>query len=254
MSLPRLLFVAVLPAILAVAHARADEPTSAPPAETTTQPAPPEAATTQETVVHGTLPEGLTGRWLAVSWLDVGENRSSTLTAFWQIGEQDGKPVLTELFGPLPDGPRAAFDQAGNDGTAWKPSAEDVATIRDGWGKMVPKDRSYKTVWTEIASPDGYDDNLKKDPRTKDAMWVVRQRFDASPSAAPLVRQVFAYGVTGTEDGGYTGNIDGVTVAAAPAFIPISFKGSFRFYRLDAPPPPRGFFSRLADTLRGCGR
>jgi hypothetical protein len=44
------------------------------------------------------------------------------------------------------------------------------------------------------------------------------------------------------------------TVAAAPFPIPISYKGTFRLYRIDAPPAPRGFLSRLFDGFAGCGR
>lgn len=233
---------------LLAAHAAAEEP-SAPGT-------PPSATTTQESVVHGTPPNDLAGRWLAVSWLDVGGTGAPTVVAFWQIAEQDGKPVVTQRFGLLPGAARASFDAAGGEGRRWVPSEQELAAVRDGWNSFSTEDQNYAKVWTEIAAPDGYDQNVKNEPRTKDALWIVRQRFDASPAAAPIVRQVFVYAVTGTEDGGFKGNLDGATVAAAPAAIPIAFKGSFRFYRLDAAPPPKpkGFVSRVMDLLRGCGR
>jgi len=51
----------------------------------------------------------------------------------------------------------------------------------------------------------------------------------------------------------YTGNLDMATIAGAPVPMPISFKGTFRLYRILAP-PPRGFLSRLFEGLAGCGR
>jgi len=245
MSVLRTLGWVALAASLAAGHAGAQEGTPpAPPANPTT---------TKETVVHGTPPAGLPGRWLAVSWLD---NSTSTIMSFWQIAEQDGKPVVTERFGLLPDRPRASYDAANEQGQRWIPSADDLAALRDAWNTMPADDVNYAKVWTEIASPDGYDESLKKEARTSEALWVVRQRWDASPAAAPLSRQVFVYAVNGPEDDGYKGTLDGVTVAAVPAGIPIRFSGAFRLYRLDpAPPPqPRGLIARLLDAFRGCRR
>jgi hypothetical protein len=51
----------------------------------------------------------------------------------------------------------------------------------------------------------------------------------------------------------YTGNFDMTMVAAAPFPVPISYEGTFRLYRIDAP-APRGFWSRLFDSRAGCGR
>jgi len=244
-------FGRVLPLALVAmlaAHAAAEEP-SAPGTQ-------PSTTTTQESVVRGTPPDGLAGRWLAVSWLDIGGTGAPTVTAFWQIAEQDGKPVVTQRFGLLPGKARESFDAAGAESRRWVPSEQDLAAVRDGWNTLPTEDVSYAKVWTEIAAPDGYDQNLKAEPRTKDALWVVRQRFDASPASAPIVRQVFVYAVTGSEDGGFKGDFDGATVAAAPAAIPIAFKGTFRFYRLDAAPAPkpRGPLARILDLFRGCGR
>ena len=210
----------------------------------------------QETVVHGTPPR-IVGRWLALSWIDRSESGVSTMPALWQIAEQDGKPVFTQVFAKLPEPIRSAVDQASTQDQPWTPTPADLSALRQQWDKLEPEEAGFKSVWVEIATPDGYDDGLKKEPRTKDALWVVRQRFDASAKAAPVVRQVFVYAVTGTENGSFKGNFDGVTIAAAPMPVPIKLAGSFRLYQIDGPPPglaSRGVLARLLDAFRGCGR
>src|SRR5206468_3436778 len=82
--------------------------------------------------------------------------------------------------------------------------------------------------------------------------WVVSQRHDADPSGAPLIRQAMVYAALAATDGDYTGNYDGVSLAAAPFPIPITFKGTFRLYRLTGEPKPRGLLARLLDALAGC--
>jgi hypothetical protein len=96
-------------------------------------------------------------------------------------------------------------------------------------------------------------DEVKAEPRSKDAIWVVTQRHDADPSGAPLIRQAMVYAALAATDGDYTGNYDGVSLAAAPFPIPITFKGTFRLYRLTGEPKPRGLLARLLDALAGCG-
>jgi hypothetical protein len=240
MSFRRVLGVAIVLALV-VSRAGGDDASPPPP---------------QETVVHGTPPR-IVGRWLALSWIDRSEAAASTMPALWQITEQDGKPVFTEVFAKLPETIQSAVDMAGNSDNPWTPTPADLSTLREQWEKLQPQEANFKSVWTEIASPDGYDDGIKKEPRTKDALWVVRQRFDANAKAAPVVRQVFVYAVTGTEDGSFKGNFDGVTIAAAPMPVPIKLSGSFRLYQIDGPPPgspSRGVLARLLDVFRGCGR
>src|SRR5262245_4258122 len=125
MSPVRAVAAGLLAALLAAGHAGAQE--SAPPASSAN------ATTIQETVVHGTPPDGLAGRWLAVSWLD---DTNSTIAAFWQIAEEDGKPVVGERFGLLPYPPRAAYDAASGEGRRWVPSAEELAAIRAAWNSL----------------------------------------------------------------------------------------------------------------------
>jgi hypothetical protein len=212
---------------------------------------PPSTAPVQETLISGTPPD-LGGRWLSVAWIEKPSGTSASLPALWEITAQDGKPVLTHRFVSLPSAQNDALNQANAAGQPWKPSPADLAQIRAAWNDLPAADAHVARVTNEIAARDGFDDDLKSEARTKDAMWVMRQRQDFDASGAPVVRQVAVYSILTPSDGDFTGNFDSMTLAAAPFPLPIPFKGTFRLYRLDA--PDRGFLSRLFDVFSGCGR
>ena len=201
----------------------------------------------------GTPPD-LDGRWLALAWIDVSGDQTSSVATLWEITTSDGKPVLTQRFVTLPDAPRKALDAANEARQPWKPSPADLVEIRSAWDRLPAVDPQVARVEHEIAARDGFDESLKKEPRAKDAIWVERTRHDSLPSAAPVMRQVFVYAALAASDGDYTGNFDGATLAAAPFPVPISFKGSFRLYRVEAPSTAQRILRRLVDLFRGCSR
>jgi hypothetical protein len=211
----------------------------------------PSTAPVQETVISGTPPD-LGGRWLSVAWIEKPSGTSASLPALWEITAQDGKPVLTHRFVSLPSAQSDALNQANAAGQPWKPSPADLAQIRAAWNDLPAEDAHVAHVTNEIAARDGFDEDLKSEARTKDAMWVMRQRQDFDASGAPVMRQVAVYSILTPSDGDFTGNFDSMTLASAPFPLPIPFKGTFRLYRLDA--PDRGFLSRLFDVFSGCGR
>jgi hypothetical protein len=185
--------------------------------------------------------------------LELQEQRSSNLASLWEITKRDGKQELTHRFVALPPAQKEAMEKANGADQAWTPTRDDLVAIRDAWDTLKPEDAKAKHVQNDISGPDGFDETLTAEARTKDAMWVVRQRVDMHPSAAPVVRYAFVYAATAANGEGFTGNFDGATIAAAPFPIPIPVKGSFHLYRLDAASPP-GFVTRLLDLLRGCSR
>src|SRR5437870_1623890 len=94
-------------AILLLGPARAEEPEDA---TTTTAPSV-SAPVPQETVVLGTPPEDLVGRWLVVSWIELSEKGRFVTAVFpWEIVRRDGKLELTVRFVNLPPGSKEAFD------------------------------------------------------------------------------------------------------------------------------------------------
>jgi hypothetical protein len=249
MRFARVVVLAASLAVVAPRPARSDEPpTGAAPAAV---PAP-----KQETVVNGTPPE-LAGRWLAVAWMNLPDNRTTNIPALWDIAPGDGKLELTQRFVQLPAEIQTSIDKANEAGTRWEPSPAQLAALDAGWATLAPDPNQHVAqVAHEIATPDGFDASLKGEPRTKDALWVVRQRQDMDRSGAPVIKQVFIYAALAPTDGGWKGNADTAAIAAAPFPIPISVKGDFRVYRVGTAPevPHRGLMARLLDVFAGCGR
>jgi len=211
-------------------------------------PAVPEAV--QETTVQGT-PPALSGRWLSLGWIELQDGRAVNAPVLWEIAEKDGKPVLTHRFVSLPPALKGAVDAANAAGKPWKPSPEQLSQLRAAWDGLTPETAHAVRVANIIAGRDGLDENLKRDERTKDALWVVQQRQDFDGTAGAAMRQVSVYAARSEADGGYTGNFDTATIAAAPFPIPIAFKGTFQLYRLDEP-AQRGLLTRLFDVFSGC--
>ena len=257
MPFSRPLRLAIALTVLCAALARADEPTTTTPPSTA---AAPEAAAagpaTQETVVNGTPPR-LLGRWLVVSWIQSGAGKFTSLQGFWQIAEENGKPAMKLVFTSLPESLKSKVSAASAQNQQWTPTAEDLALLRERWDQLPIDDSSYTTVWNEISAPDGFDEGLKTEERTKDARFIVRQRLDLKPGTSPVLRQIFVFAVTGNDGDVFTGNFDGVMVAAAPMPMPIPLKGTFRLYHIEGPPvtaAPRGILARFLDIFRGCRR
>src|SRR2546430_8688596 len=233
--------------------ARGGGPGAASRAAAPTAPAAPAAAApvVQETTVRGTPPD-LAGRWLAVTWIELGQDTVRNVATPWDITERDGRLQLTVLFVELAV-VKEAIDKANADRVAWRPTREELARVLASWDQLPPIEPHLARVRHEISARDGFADEVKAEPRTKDAIWVVSQRHDADPSGAPLMRQAMGYAALAAADGAYTGNYAGGGLAAAPVPIPLSFKGTFRLCRLTGEPKPRGLLARLLDALAGCG-
>ena len=257
----RPLTIAFVSAIVLVGAARADElsttTTAAPalpgPATSTTAPAATEPPP-QDTKVLGTPPD-LVGRWLAVGWIaKADKEKTITVAAPWEISRRDGRLELKELYVELPQALRDALEKANANEQPWKPSPAEIDGLDAAWDHLEFRDPRYAACHHEIAGPDGFPEEVKKEERSKDAILVIRQRLDAAPSAVPLIRQVQVWAATARADGGYTGNYDVASLAAVPFPVPIQFKGTFRIYPVAKAPSEAGLLARLLDVFRGCGR
>ena len=240
----------------AISHG-ADEAQQAPtgPAAkpTPTGPSAPPVQLVQETIVQGSVPD-LAGRWMALAWVELPGGRQTTIPTFWEVTTTDGKPVLTQRFVDLPPPLKEAFDKSNANATLWRPSADDLAKLASSWDSLQETESHVAHVKSDISGSDAFDDSIKNEPRSKDSKWVVRQRWDFDGRAGALNRQVMVYSVMDRTGQDYTGNFDSAMIASAPFPIPISFKGTFRLYRVGDESAPRGFWARLSDLFAGCGR
>jgi hypothetical protein len=219
----------------------------------TTVPAPPIVAE-QKTVVEGTVPD-LVGRWLALAQLDLpgGEGKTRAAPALWEVSRpDDGQLVLTVRFAGLPPAQQKVMDEANAAERAWTPSAADLDAVGAGWATLPAQEGRVRQIETTITARDAFGDMIRNEPRARDALWVVQQRYDFDASAAPTIRQVFVYAVLDETGGTPTGNYTTTVLAAAPFPIPITIHGTFQLHRL--PDAPRGLLGRLRGLFSGCAR
>src|SRR5439155_585766 len=89
------------------------------------------APVVQETTVRGTPPD-LAGRWLAVTWIELGQDTIRNVATPWDITERDGRLQLTELFVELAV-VKEAIDKANAERAAWRPTREELARVLASW-------------------------------------------------------------------------------------------------------------------------
>ena len=240
--------------LIALVVSAASLPVAAEDTTTTTQPPLPPPA--QKTVVRGTPPKDLAGRWLAVGWIELPSGgRVRTAPTLWEI-KQDDQLALTVYFGVLPPAQQKELNDANTAEKRWQPSPADIAQLAAAWDTMPMSDPRLVSIDSEIVGHDGFDQSFSSDAKTRDAVWVVRQLEQFHPSASPTIKTINVYAALEPREGGWFGNFTTATVAAVPLPIPIMLNGTFQLYRVvgGAPPPPRGLLGRLMDFLQGCGR
>lgn len=214
----------------------------------------PPATPEQITEARGELPADLVGRWLAVGWIAMPENKARTTTALWEIVRQGGALGLVIRFANLPEVQQKALDAANAASEAWKPTPADLAAIAAGWGTLPAINPKLVKVKNEVVAHDAFDKDFQSEARTKDARWAIRQTQDFHRSAAPSVRQINVFGGMAPVGDGWTGNYTTTILAAAPFPIPITLNGTFELYRLGGTAAPRGLIARLFDMFSGCGK
>src|SRR5262249_41520819 len=158
-----------------------------------------------------------------------------TAPGVWEITEQDGNQTLTHRFVTLPPAQQGAIEKGNAEGKVWKPTPDDLKQLRAAWDSLPAQDSHVAKVTNVLSGPDGFDEGIKNGAGAKAARGVGQKRWDYDGTQPSLLRQVMAYSALKPSDGGYTGNFDSATVAAAPFPMPISFKGTFGLYRVDEP-------------------
>jgi hypothetical protein len=203
-------------------------------------PAPP--TPTQQTSSSGTLP--LEGRWLAIVRLGSAEGVGRSAASLWEITRRDGTIELVERLVALPPEQRAKLQAGG-----WQPSAGDLSAIAAAWDSLAPEPRGVARIDHRLYGADGFDDDVRAEPMTAGARWVVRQAYTFAPGGSRPMKEVRLFAAETEDRDGYGGTYLSVTVAMAPLPIPIKIPGTFRLLRL---PDARPLWTRIADVFRGC--
>ena len=214
----------------------------------TTVPAPP----AQTTTVEGSVPD-LDGRWLLLASVALGESAKRTLASVFDIGHAQGKVDVRERHVILPEAQNAALRRANDElGGVWAPTPAELEAIGRVWDTLTPEDRGITQIENQLTGRDAYDDDLKKDESTKDALWVLRQSYHFVPGGSRPVNQANLIAPQKVEDGVYSGKFVAVAVAAAPFPVPITFQGTFRMIPVGR--EQRSWWARIGDFFAGCGK
>jgi len=210
----------------------------------------------QKTVVRGSVPGDLPGRWMAVGWVEVPENRARTAPSLWEVKREGGQLVLTIRFAELPPGLTKSLNDANTAERKWVPQAGDLAQLAAAWDGLPVADPDMVSVDSELVGRDAYDESFKREAKTRDAAWAIRQSERFHPKAGGAMQTINVYGVLEPRDGGYVGNFTTATIVAAPLPIPITLNGTFQMYRVAGGEThgSGGFLGRLTDLFAGCGR
>lgn len=155
----------VLGLVVAVARAQTESTTT-----TTLPPTQPEFATT----VKGTVPD-LTGRWVAVCWIEIPGGRTRTTATLVEIERRDGQPQLRQPFLHLPDKLEQAMEDADEE-KHWEPTPDDLKDIARAWDAgTLETIHPPARLDSYFTGRDAFDATFTSEPRTKDAQWVLQQ-------------------------------------------------------------------------------
>jgi hypothetical protein len=218
-------------------------PTTGPAAE-------PPAGVQEETVIHGTPPP-LAGRWLVVTHIDA-KGKPQTSVRFWDLSSGAEGLALGERFVALPAAEQASLDRANAEGVEWNPSPAVLDAVAAGWEALPERSADAASVSNEIFSPEAFGKDITSEESMQHGLWVIRRIIVFRPDGAAL-RQHDAFGALEALPDGFAGNYWTTTVVRGPFLIPISFKGTFRLYRVE-PAAARGWLARILDLFSGCGR
>jgi hypothetical protein len=210
----------------------------------------------EQTQVAGTLPLDLRGVWLVVPTVEF-PNSKRALAWIYEIGGEPGAPRFRLVQKNLPGRLGKALEAAQAAEQTWEPSAADLRELARRWEDLAPPTDEVSSASYRVAGPDGYDDALKKDESTAGSSFAIVVTEMYVPRPNHTSQSVFSYGARELSPDLITGSHVQGTVIAAPFPIPLSFKGTFRMYRI-APAERdwrwkvRLLLTGLTDGLRGC--
>ena len=222
------------------------------PPATATSTTVPRAPIEHTTTVEGTLPD-LEGRWLLVTTVGLGQSAKRALASVLDVRRSDGTLEVRERHVVLPAAQNESLRRGNEElGGVWAPSPGDLEAIDRAWDTLQPEDRGIQHMEHHLTGRDAFDDDLKNDATTKDALWVLRQSYTFIPGGNRPTNQANLVAPMKLENGVWSGNYLAVAVAAAPFPVPIKFDGTFQLVPVTR--AQRSWWARIGDFFAGCGR
>jgi len=210
---------------------------------------------TDKTAVEGKIPVDLSGVWLVVATTKPSpQHAPDKFQSFVQLvkvtGGASSAPVFHTLDVQLPDAIQTDIDKARGTLTPWKPTAEQLATLKKSWSTLpaykekTPNQPIFLTIDYTLIAPDHYKQSLLGAPpelldKSTFALRISeRYRPAEVPQGANIAQlmgrdSIYAF----KADGGRPDHLNGTalvkfTVAGAGFPLPLSFGGQVHMYKL----------------------
>ncbi len=199
--------------------------------DSTTTTAPPEVKETTE--VQGDVPQDVVGRWLVVAHVKVSDGTRRPVARTMEIRRKDSTLEIVLPREVLPPQINQNMNGAIAKNTDWTPAPEDLREVAGTWGTLEKIDSYHQSVQHKLIAPSSYPPEFKEDADTKDTQFAITMQETFSGRGGAL-RSYTLHGVRELGPKTMSGSFNTTTLAAAPIPIPITLKGDFTAYRIEA--------------------
>jgi hypothetical protein len=200
----------------------------------------------EKTDVYGVPPEELVGRWLVVGLAHLPTGKVHAVTRTWDI-RRGAEHLELRLAGAIPKPIADRIAAAAATGALWRPDDADLAAVAAAW-QPGPPPGDYTGIEHRIAVAGSIPADVAADDVVKGADLVLAS-VETFTGKERVASTTSVYGVRERDAASLGGAFVSTSVAISFFAIPITLKGDFRGYRVDAAPAP--WWKRL---LAGCGR
>ena len=205
----------------------------------------------ETTEVKGKVPGDLVGRWFTVNSPTLPAGQVLHVGRLWEIRRGSEHPELVLHRRQLAPAITEKLQQASTAGKPWAPDSADLAEIARQWEQLPAEETSYERIENKLIGSDAYSVEQQADPvvQGSDFLILIQETF----GGAQAVRNTYSvYAVRKSDAAGLAGTSVVTSLAIAIIPVPITYKGEFHAYRLDA--GSRGLIGRVLDLFSGCGR
>ena len=187
--------------------------------------APAKHAPAEQTITVGTEP-AIEGRWLVLSSF-AGKGPARNVAVLWEVKRVQGQLTVVDRLVALPDEQAKKVAQGG-----WDPTPEDLAAIAKAWDGLQTTGRGVTNVKNEVIGRDAFNEALKQDTTTKDALWVVRQAYDFPQGGDYPMKELYVFAAKAPDGDGFGGSYTSAKLDPKPHAFPLAATGTFRMFRV----------------------